>query len=103
VNLALLLRDGIPSRQRVGPRGELRILGNNAHLFLSSEGLFAILVPPHVELALELVDPLLGNLVRGVGRAGCKVKEEWPLRRDRLGRSSRANRMVGKIGRQVIG
>ena len=60
----------------VRPRRELGVRRDHAEPFLVREDLLAHLVPAHVELALELVDPLLGRLMRRVGAAGNVVEEE---------------------------
>src|SRR4029077_4864126 len=60
------------------------VVGNYAKLFLAGEGLFAQLVPALVELALVLVGPLLGHVVRRMRSAGRVVHEEWLVRGQRL-------------------
>ena len=60
----------------IRPRRELRIRGNDSQPFLVGEDLIAQVVPAHVELAFELVDPLLRRLVRRVGSARNVVEEE---------------------------
>ena len=65
------------------PRRELGPLGNDAHLQLLRVGQLALLVPAVVELALELLAPLLRRLVRGVNAGRAEVDEprlvaDWP-------------------------
>ena len=57
-------------------RGELAVLRNDAELFLARKRLFAQFVPALIELALVLVGPFFGNVVRRVRRAGREVHEE---------------------------
>ena len=66
----------VPLRQVVRPRRELRVRRDHAEPLLVGEDLLAHLVPAHVELALELLDPLLLRLVRRVGAAGHVIDEE---------------------------
>ena len=51
------------------PLGQLGIRRDDAQRLLACEGLFAQLVPALAELALVLVGPLLGHMVRRVGGA----------------------------------
>src|ERR1700733_4622036 len=77
-------RERIPSRQlgaaigflTVGPGRELRLRWDNAKPLLVGENLLAQLFPAHVELAVELVDPLLCGLVRRMAAAWHVIKEE---------------------------
>src|SRR5205814_10096349 len=55
----LIWRKGIPGRDLLGPRRELRARRDDAELELPLIGFFAILVPALIELALEPVDPFL--------------------------------------------
>ena len=70
----------VPGRDLGVARGELGVLRNDAQLLLPCEDLFAQLVPAAVELAFVLVRPLLGNVMRRVGRAGSEVHEERLIR-----------------------
>ena len=70
-------REGLPvgTLPRLGgadrvDRRQHGVLRDDAHLLLAGQGLLAHLLVAHVELALELVDPLLGGVVRGVAGAG---------------------------------
>ena len=59
-------------------------------------------VPAHVELALELVDPLLRRMVRRVGAAGDVVDEERLVRRGRVELLQVVDGVVGHAGDQVV-
>ena len=74
--LLLVGRQRFPLRQVIRPGGELRVRGNHAQPLLVGEDLLAQGIPAHVELALELVDPLLRRLVRRVASTGNVVDEE---------------------------
>ena len=56
----------------------------------------------HVELALVLVRPLLRDMMRSVGSAGCVVEEERLVRRDDLGVTDERDRLVRDVDREVI-
>ena len=92
----------VPRRQARRPRRELRAGRDDAELLLPLERLLAVLVPAHVELALELVDPLRGRVVRRVRRAGRDVQEERPVRGDALDLAHPGDGLVGEVGRQVV-
>ena len=70
----------IPLRQVIRPGRQLRVCRNDPEPFLVGENLLAQLVPTHVELALELIDPFLGRMMRRVGAARHVVDEERPCR-----------------------
>jgi hypothetical protein len=65
-------------------RGELAVGRNDAQPLLPGDGLFPQLVPAVVELSLVFVGPLLGDVMRRVGRAGSEVHEEGLVGRQRL-------------------
>ena len=68
-----------PISSQEAPSGHgvsLRTRRDHAQPLLVGEDLLAQLVPAHVELALELVDPFLGRLVRRVAAAGHVIDEE---------------------------
>ena len=52
--------------------------------FLACKGGLAHLVPTLVKLAFVLVSPVARDVVRGMNCAGCKIHEEWLVRRHRL-------------------
>ena len=102
--LLLLLVQGIPGPRRVdlgerlavravaglgrSDRVDRRQLGvgrHDAELLLPGERLLAYRLVAHVEATLELLDPLLRRVMRGVAGAGRVVQEERLLRRDGLG------------------
>jgi hypothetical protein len=76
----------VPLCQQVfGPGLELCVLWDDAELFLVGENLIAQIVPAHVELALELLDPFWCRVMRRMGAAGLHiVAEERLVRRDRV-------------------
>ena len=82
--------------------GELRVRRDDAHLLLLREGQLALLVPAVVELALELVDPVLRGVVRRVGGAGRVVGEERLVRRHGLLHPDPADRLVGQVAVEVV-
>ena len=84
VEFLLIGRAGVPGRHRVGTRRQLRVLRDDTELLLVLEGDLALLVPAVVELALILVGPLLGDVVRSVRGARREVDEERLVRGGRL-------------------
>ena len=90
-----LLHVGIVARQ-------LGVLGDDAEFLLPGEHLLAVGVPAVVELALVLVGPFLGHLVRRVVGAGGEVQEERLVRRDLLEVGDELDGLVGQIDGQVI-
>ena len=83
-------------------RGELAVRRDDAQLLLPGDGLFAQLVPALVELALVLVGPLLGHVVRRVGRAGREIDEEGLVGRQRLLLRDPGHRLVGHVRHEVV-
>ena len=71
-------------------------------LLLPRERLLADRLVAHVELALELVDPLLRRVVRRVARARRVVEEERLLGRDRLRVLDELERLVGDVLGEVV-
>jgi hypothetical protein len=55
---------------------QLCVFGHHTEFLLPGQDLLARHVPAGVELALVLVRPLLRDVMRGVGGAGCPVDEE---------------------------
>ena len=78
------------------------IRGDHAKPLLVGEDLVAHLLPPHVELALELVDPLLLRLVRRVRAAGNVVEEEWLVRSSRIQIAHVPDGFVRHVGDEVV-
>jgi Sulfatase len=93
----------VPRRQSCRTDGQLRIRGNHAKLDLAEERLLAIGVPAHVELTLELLDPVLGRLMGRMRGTGCDVQEKRFVWSDALDLADPGDRLIGKIGRQMIG
>ena len=83
-------------------RRQDRILRDHAELLLPRERLLAQLVPALVELALEFRDPILRDMVRGVGRAGGVIGEERLVGRQRVLLLDPVDRLVGEIGVQMV-
>ena len=96
-DLLLVRRQRVPGGNFGGPRRQLRIGRNDAQLQLALKRLLAVLVPALVELALELVDPGLRDVVRRMRRAGRVVDEERPVGRRRLLLVDIFDRLVGQI------
>src|SRR4051794_32445665 len=80
----LVRRERIPRGNLFGTRSQFRIGRDDAQLELALVGLVTVFVPALVELALELVNPLLRHMVWSVGGAGSIVDEEWAVGRGRL-------------------
>ena len=97
-----LRRHRVERRDFRRPLGELGIGGNHAELLLARKGFFADLVPALVELALELVDPLLRYVVRRVRGAGREVHEERLVGHQRLLLAHPPDRLVGHVLGEVV-
>ena len=69
---------------------------------LVGEDLLAQLLPTHVELALELVDPFLLRLMRRMGAAGHVVDEERLVGRGRVQAVHVVDGVVRHIGDEVV-
>ena len=100
--LLLVGRQRFPFRQVIGPGRELRIRGNDPQPFLVGEDLLAHDIPAHVELALELVDPLLRRLVRRVASAGNVIDEERLVGRHGVELLHVLDRLVRHVGGEVV-
>ena len=101
VERPLVVGQRVPGREEVGPRREDGILRDDAELLLALEGLLAEHVPALVELALVLLAPLGGHVVRRVRAAGRVVHEP---RLDRVLGTHRVqplHRVIGEGVRQV--
>ena len=83
-------------------RRQDRILRDHAELLLARERLLAQLVPALVELALELRDPVLRHVMRGVRRARGVIGEERLVRRQRVLLLDPVDRLIGEIGVQMV-
>ena len=102
VEFLLIGGEGVPGGHPFRARRELRIRRDDARLELPGIGFLADFFPALIELALELVAPFLGRVMRGVGRAGGEIQEERFLRGDGLGIFDVVDRPVGHVGHQVI-
>ena len=71
--------------------------GDDPHLLLPGQGLFPDRLIAHVEPTLELLDPLLGRMVRRMAGAGRVVEEERLVRRHHLGVLDELQRLVGEV------
>ena len=100
-HLLVFLAERVPLRHAVRPRGQLRVRRNDAEALLVGEDPLALLVPAVVELALELLDPFLGRVVRRVRRAGRVVDEERLVRGDGVQAMHVVDRLVGHRGDEV--
>ena len=102
VDLLLLGREGVPRDQARRERVELGVRRDHAQLLLACECFFADLVPPLIELALVLGDPLGLGMVRGMSCAGRVVAEEGFVRRHRLLHGDPLDGLVGHVIVEVV-
>src|SRR5262245_5412588 len=89
--------DRVPRRYLRMPLRELAILGDDAELLLARKGLLAKRVPTLIELALVLVGPFLGHVMRRVCRTGCVVDEERSVRGQRFLLTDPADSVIGEV------
>ena len=82
------------TRQR---RRQLRIGRDHTHFLLASKYLFADDIPSHVELAFELVDPLLGRLLRPVHGTWRIIGKEGFVGVGAILRAHPGEQMVGHV------
>ena len=92
----------VPGRNLRVALGELAVLRNDAKLLLPRESLIAQLVPALVELALVLVGPFLGHVMRRVRGARRKVGKERLVGRERLLLANPLDRLGGHVIGEVI-
>ena len=109
VDLHLALEDRLQRRVHVVPgrdlgmaRRQLRVRTDDPELLLACERDLALLVPAVGELALVLVDPLLGDVVRCMRRPGREVHEERLVRHQRLLLAHPADGVVGQVLGEVV-
>src|SRR5262245_33374134 len=88
-----------PRRELLGTRGQLAVGWDDAELLLAGKGFLADLVPPLIELAFVLRDPVLRHVMRCMRRPRREVDEEWLVRRDRFLLPNPADGLVGEIFR----
>jgi hypothetical protein len=107
--LHLAAENGLERLRHVVPRGdfgrplcEYGISWNDAQLLLTGKGLLAERVPACVELALVLVDPVFGNVMRRVRRARREVHEKWLVGHERLLLPHPPHRLVRHVLREVV-
>ncbi len=93
----------------VVPGGDLRVTcgqfgvgRDHPQLLLPGEGALALDVPAVVEPTGVLVGPLLGDVVRGVGRAGSEVHEERLVGHQRLLLPHPAHCSIGEVLGEVV-
>ena len=98
----LVGRQRRPVLDRVGLRRQLRARRHDAELDLAGEDLLPHRVPPLVEPAFVLRDPLLRDVVRCVRRAGGEVHEERPVRRQRLLVLHPGDGLVRHVSHEVV-
>ena len=100
--LLLIGVERIPLRQDIRPGSELRIRRDDAEPLLVGENLLAQIVPAHVELAVELLDPFRRRLMRRMRAAGHVIEEERLVRRSGIQLLHVLDRLVRHIGGQVV-
>jgi len=102
--LLLVGCEGAPGGDFGWARGKDGVGGDDAEGFLAGEGLFAVDVPAHVELAFELGDVGLGGLQGRVGRAGGHVEEDGFIGREAFLLKDPGAGVVGEVfGEGVVG
>ena len=102
VELLLGVAQGVPGRVGLRPRRELRVRRHDAEALLALEGPLAVGVPAVVELALVLVRPLLGDVVRRVRGARRVVDEPRLVGVVGADRVDPLDRLVGDVVREVV-
>ena len=109
VHLHLPAQDGLerlrhvgPTRDLLVPGRQLAVLRDHAELLLPSEDLVSQSIPSLVELALVLVGPLPGHVVRSMAGAGREVDEEGLVGQQRFLLADPADGLVGHVGHEVV-
>ncbi len=74
------IRHVVPGGDLFVANGKLAVRRDDTKFLLPGECLLTQFVPPLVELALVLVGPVLGYMVRGMGSAGCEIDKEGFVR-----------------------
>jgi hypothetical protein len=103
VELLLRVRQRVPCRDFVDALGQQGVRGHDPQLLLAGQDLLSRRVPPHVELALVLVDVAVGSMVRGVHRSRGPEHHERQVRLDRLVAGDPLDRPVGQVLVEVHG
>ena len=102
VQLALGVGQAVPRREQLRTLGELGVRRDDAEPLLALERLLPVDVPAVVELALVLVGPLLGDVVRRVGGAGGVVDEPRLVGVLRAHGVQPLDRLVGDVVGEVV-
>ena len=97
-----IVRQGVPLRHVRVPRRQFGPRRDDAHVELALMDDLAVLFPAAVELALVLVRPLLGHVVRRVTGAGGVVQEEGLVGRVDVRVLDELDRLVGQIDAQMV-
>src|SRR5262249_362591 len=84
IDLPLVIIERVPRWYLSRTRRQRRVGRNDAEPFLVGQSLLALLVPALIELALELRDPVLAGMMRGMTVARSKVHQERIVGRDRM-------------------
>ena len=101
-DLLLIGIERVPRFDPLRPLGELRVRRDDAHLLLLGDGQLALLVPALIELALELLDPLLWRVMRCVRRAGRVIGEERLVGRHGVLHAQPGDRLVSHVCVEVV-
>ena len=101
-DLLLVGIEAVPGRNALGAFRQFRVLRDDAQLFLSRQRFLAQLVPTLIELALELRDPLLGRVMRRVGRARRVVLQPGFVGRDGVEHADPLDAAVGQVLVEVV-
>ena len=97
-----LVRHVLPGRDLGVAGGQLGVGGDDAELLLAGEDPLTLGVPAVVELAGVAVGPLLGDVVRGMGRPVGQIHEERLVGHQRLLLTHPTDGPVGEVLGQVI-
>ena len=93
---------GFPNRHIGVVRRQLGAWRDDPHIQLALVDDLAVLVPAHVELALVLVRPFLGHVVRGMSCARGVVQEERLIGCGDVSVLDELDRLVGQVAAQVV-
>ena len=101
-HLLLVGVERIPRLDAFRARGELRVLGDDAHRLLLGERHLALLVPALIELALEFLDPLLWRVMRRMRGARRVIGEERLVRRHGVLHAQPVDRLVRHVAIEIV-